>query len=112
VACFLFVSATGRHVGLALHPRLMLPLYPLHKIPTVTLMPATHEELQRKLTQLEGAMPWWLSACPDTGDFILLFAGHADPIIDAASADEYPWVSSEIDRILATHLGPVDDVAL
>jgi hypothetical protein len=75
------------------------------------LMLATHEELQRKLTQLEGAMPWWMSACPDPGDFILLFAGHADPIIDAASAEEYPWVSSEIDRIL-TKFGYVDDLAL
>jgi hypothetical protein len=73
---------------------------------------ATREELQRRLTQLEGAMPWWKSACPDPGDFIQLFARNADPIMDAAGPFNYDWVSSQIDLILDTHLGPVDDVAL
>lgn len=70
---------------------------------------ATRIELQRRLTQLEGAMEWWKTACPDPGDFIQLFARNADPILDAAGALNYDWVSSEIDRILDEAIGPADD---
>ncbi len=63
-------------------------------------MPATREELQRRLDKLAADMPALIAQYPDPGDFNSAFSGLADDINDAASPADDQWVYGQIDQLL------------
>jgi len=67
-------------------------------------------QLASMLAKLDQAIPGLLRDYPDDADFWPAFAGEADVIEDAAGAEDFAWVSDQIDELLAKHgLSPRGD---
>jgi hypothetical protein len=64
---------------------------------------ATKQELEARLAALDHQMDSLIAEHPDDGDFWCAFAGIADDIGDAATADQYDWAQEKIDAILMKH---------
>jgi hypothetical protein len=63
-------------------------------------MHTSKEELERRLSKLEGDVSWLVKRYPNRAEFDQEFAGQADFIVNSAPASDGAWVLGEIDRIL------------
>lgn len=64
---------------------------------------ASRADLQVQLDALDAAIDGMKKAYPEPSAFWPEFAGMADTILDAASADDFDWVNVRTDEILAKH---------
>ena len=58
------------------------------------------DQLQIELNRLLLQVPRLLRESPDPADFWPAFAGLADPILEAAGADDCVWASDQVSAIL------------
>ena len=68
----------------------------------VTAVPMTLQEIEQRLTDLQGAMPRLLQDNHGT-EFWIEFLERADAIRDRVSLDLYDWVTERIYEVLVSY---------
>jgi hypothetical protein len=68
----------------------------------------SRDSLMIRIDRLAVELPGLQRESPDPAEFWPRFAGQADCIVDAAAPDDYDWVVTQIDAMLASRgLAPV-----
>lgn len=66
-------------------------------------MRATRGELEWALDDLERRLPRLIRDHVARADFWAVFHGYADPIVDDASRDDFPFVKQRVEAMLGLH---------